>query len=417
VSSPSVGEGPFAMSDLVEEGPSSEVENHPNPDDPYALMAAARRQAPVQAKSPFGETSIGSGATHVLGYEEVVAVLRDHETFSSALLNDSLGPLFGNTLVAMDEPGHRIQRALVAPAFRPRLLGHWQGPFIRDVVDELIDSFIEHGQADLVGELTFAFPAQVIARILGLPASDMPQFQRWADDLINIFIDLERGTVALAEFHDYFHSLVAERRAAPKEDLISALVTSEVDGQRLDDEEVFGFIRLLLPAGIETTYRSLGNLLVALLTHPQQLAAITENPDLRTAAIEEGLRWETPFLLLVRQSSCDTELAGIAVPRNQFVCAYVSSANHDERRYDHPEDFDVGRSSVGHVAFGSGIHACLGMHLTRLETRAALDGILKRLPSLRLDPDAPIPRIRTTAVFRSPDAVPVRFEAGQRRSR
>jgi cytochrome P450 len=287
------------MSHLVEEGPSGPAPDHPKLDDPYALMAAARRHGPVQSESPFGETSVGAGATHVLGHDEVVAVLRDDQTYSSALLNDSLGPLFGNTLIAMDEPEHRIHRALLAPAFRLKLLARWQGPFIREVIDDLIDSFLEHGQADLVGEITFAFPVRVIARILGLPASDMPQFQRWADDLINIFVDLERGTAALAEFRDYFHALVGERRVATKEDLISTLVTADVDGKRLDDDEIFGFIRLLLPAGIETTYRSLGNLLVALLTHPQQLAAITRNPDLRTAAIEEGLRWETPFLLLV----------------------------------------------------------------------------------------------------------------------
>jgi cytochrome P450 len=404
------------MSHLVEAGATSDKEGPPSLDDPYALMAAARRHGPVQAKSPFEDTSIGAGATHVLGYDEVVSVLRDHQTFSSALLNDSLGPLFGNTLIAMDEPEHRIQRVLVAPVFRPKLLRHWHGLFIRDVVDELIDSFVESGRADLVGELTFAFPVRVIARILGLPTSDVPYFQRWADDLINIFVDLERGTAALAEFHDYFRSLVAKRRTDTKEDLISGLITSEVDGQRLDDDEIFGFIRLLLPAGIETTYRSLGNLLVALLTHPQQLAAVTDNPDLRTDAIEEGLRWEAPFLLLVRQTRCNTELGGVAIPANQFVCVYVSSANHDERRYEHPDDFDIGRSTAGHVAFGTGIHSCLGMHLTRLETRVALDALLERLPALRLDADEPTPRVRTNAVFRSPDAVPVRFEAGRRRA-
>jgi cytochrome P450 len=388
--------------------------DHLDLDDPYPLLALARRRGPVLAESPFGDVSVGAGATHVLGYDEVVAVLRDHETFSSALLNDSLGPLFGNTLIAMDEPGHRIQRALVTPAFRPKLLAQWQGPFIRDVIDELIDSFIERGQADLVAELTFAFPTRVIARILGLPDSDIAQFQRWADDLINIFVDLERGSAALAEFRTYFYSLVTERRAAPRNDLISELIASEVDGRRLDDDEIFAFIRLLLPAGIETTYRSLGNLLVALLTHPQQLAALIDGPDLRRAAIEEGLRWETPFLLLVRQTRRDTELAGVEIPANQFVCAYVSSANHDEKRYEHPEAFDYYRSSTGHVAFGTGVHACLGMHLTRLETRAALDALLTRLSGLQLDRDEPIPRIRTNAVFRSPDFVSVRFEASRR---
>jgi cytochrome P450 len=166
---------------------------------------------------------------------------------------------------------------------------------------------------------------------------------------------------------------------------------------------------LLLPAGIETTYRSLGNLIVALLSHPEQLEAVRDNPELRTAAIEEGLRWETPFLLVVRQSTRDTSLAGVEIPRGQVVCVYVASANHDERRYDNPEAFDIRRKPTPHVAFGSGPHACLGMHLTRLETRIALDAILERLPCLRLDPDRPHPRIRGN-VFRSPDVIPVCFD-------
>lgn len=384
-------------------------------DDPYPLLAAARRNHPLQATSPFGEASIGAGAVHVLGYDEVVAVLRDHKTFSSALLNDSLGPLFGNTLIAMDEPEHGIERALVAPAFRPKLLAQWQGPFIRDVIDDLIDSFVERGHADLVRELTFAFPARVIARILGLPDSDVVQFQVWADDLINIFVDLERGTAALDEFREYFRSLIDHRRAAPGDDLISTLITSKVEGQGLSDDSIFSFVRLLLPAGIETTFRSLGNLLVALLTHPEHLEVITHNPDMRKAAIEEGLRWETPFLLLLRQARLDTEIAGVEIPANQFVCVYVSSANRDEKRYHQPDEFDI-RRPVGHLAFGSGVHACLGMHLTRLETRIALDALLERLSGLRLDPNKPLPRIRTTAVFRSPDALPVCFESHPPRS-
>ena len=379
-------------------------------DDPYPLLAAARREGAVQTESPFGETSSGTGAIHVLGYEEVVSVLRDHATFSSRHLNDAMGPMFVNTIIAMDEPEHRVHRALVAPAFRPKLLAHWQATFIREVIDELIDSFASYDRVDLVQNLTFAFPVRVIARILGLPDRDVDRFQRWADDLINIFVDLDRGTAALKEFQDYFRPLVAERRAEPRGDLISTLVTSELDGQRLDDDAVFSFVRMLLPAGIETTYRSLGNLLVALLTHPEQLDAIRDNPDLRTAAIEEGLRWETPFLMVVRQSTSDAFLAGVEIPVGQFVCVYVSSANHDEKRYDNPETFDIHRKPAAHVAFGTGPHVCLGMHLTRLETRVALDALLDRLPRLRLDPDRPLPRIRTNTVFRSPDAIPVRFD-------
>jgi cytochrome P450 len=379
-------------------------------DDPYPLLAAARRKGPVQTESPFGATSEGARSFHVLGYDEVVAVLRDNETFSSRLLSDLMGPMFANTIIAMDEPEHRVHRALVAPAFRPKLLAHWQASVIRQVVDDLIDSFATRGHADLVQEFTFAFPVRVIAHILGLPERDVRQFQNWADDLISIFADWYQGVAALGKLRDYFLPRVEERRSEPRDDLISALVTSEVAGKRLDNDEIFSFVRLLLPAGIETTYRSLGNLIVALLSHPEQLETVRDNPELRTAAIEEGLRWETPFLLVVRQSTRDTSLAGVEIPRGQVVCAYVASANHDERRYDNPEAFDIRRTPTPHVAFGSGPHTCLGMHLSRLETRIALDAIVDRLPSLRLDPDRPHPRIRGNLAFRSPDAIPVCFD-------
>jgi cytochrome P450 len=151
---------------------------------------------------------------------------------------------------------------------------------IRHVVDDLIDSFIPSRRADLVQQLTFAFPVRVIARILGLPERDIGRFQRWAGDLITIFADWNRGIAALGEFHDYFLPIVAERRAEPRDDLVSALVTSDVEGQGLDDGEVFSFIRLLLPAGIETTYRSLGNLMVGLFSNPEQLAAVRDHPEL-----------------------------------------------------------------------------------------------------------------------------------------
>ena len=380
-------------------------------EDPYPYLAAARRKGPVQTEWPL-PFEVGPPADDsrlcVLGYDEVLAVLRDHETYSSRALGEIMGPMFANTMIAMDEPEHRAHRALVAPAFGPKLLARWEQTLVRRVIDELIDSFASLDGADLVRRLTFAFPVRVIARILGLPERDSQQFQRWSIDLISIFVSWDRGVTALHELHDYFVEQVAERRAEPHDDLISELVMTEVDGERLDDDAVFAFLRLLLPAGVETTYRSLGNLLFALLTHPNQLEEVTHQPELRGAAIEEGLRWETPFLMVARRTTCDTRLAGVDVPAGRGLNAFIGSANHDERRYRHPDRFDIHRPPVPHVSFGSGPHMCLGMHLTRMETRVALDAVLERLPGLRLDPDAPRPRISGT-IFRSPDALPVRF--------
>jgi cytochrome P450 len=248
----------------------------------------------------------------------------------------------------------------------------------------------------------------VIAEILGLPQRDVASFQRWSLDLINMFDDLECGMRALEEFRSYFMAFISERRLAPRDDLVSDLIRSEVDGYRLDDDAIFASIKMLLPAGVETTYRSLGNLLVGLLNHRDQLDALAHDRALIGPAIEEGLRWQTPFLMVARQTTRDTDLAGVHIPADQPVFIVVASANHDERRYADPETFNISRANTPHIAFGSGPHICLGMHLTRVESHAALERILDRIPSIRLDDYQPAPRILGT-VLRSPDAVHVRL--------
>jgi cytochrome P450 len=398
------GFDPFELPDTIQLG---------GVDDPYPYLAAARRKGPVLLEWPFPDdiTDVDPDAEpwfSVVGHDEVVAVLRDHETYSSKVLAEIMGPMLGHTMIAMDEPEHRAHRALVAPAFRPKLLARWEQELIRRVLDDLIDTFAPLGRADLVRRLTFAFPVRVIARILGLPERDSQQFQRWSIELISIVVNWDRGIAASKSLRDYFAEQVAERRARPRDDLISELVDVEVDGQRLTDDDIFAFLRMLLPAGIETTYRSLGNLLFALLMHPDQLGEIVQSPELRASAIEEGLRWESPVVVLLRRSVRDTQIAGTDVPAGRGLNVFLGSANRDERRYTEADRFDVHRAPAPHVSFGSGPHMCLGMHLARMETRIALDAILERLPELRLDPDAPHPRIVGSA-FRSPDSLPVCF--------
>jgi cytochrome P450 len=380
-------------------------------DDPYPYLAAARTRGAVATAWPLplaADTPAVGPVYAVLAYDESLRVLRDHETYSSRALSEAMGPLFAGAIIAMDEPEHRLHRALVAPAFRPKVLEQWRTTVVRPAIDAVIDSFIDHDRVDLVEHLTFAFPARVIARLLGLPQDDTASFQRWSLDLINMFNDAERGMRALEEFRSYFMAFISERRLAPRDDLVSDLIRSEVDDYRLDDEAIFASIKMLLPAGVETTYRSLGNLLVGLLTHRDQFDALAHDRELIGPAIEEGLRWQTPFLMVARQTTRDTDLAGVHIPAEQHVFIFVASANHDERRYSDPDTFDISRAAAPHIAFGSGPHICLGMHLTRVESHAALERILDRVPNIRLDADKPAPRILGT-VLRSPDAVNVRL--------
>ena len=283
--------------------------------NPYAELAVGRRQHPVQRvelPEPTGATP--QAMFLVYRHDDVAHVLRDGETFSSHNLVDIMGPAMGEHIIlGMDEPEHRRHRALVSTAFRQKILAHWETSLVRAVIDELIDGFAERGHAELVRELTFPFPSQVIAGVLGLPRTDFPQFQRWSVAIISINSNWERGIEASAALKDYLADVLASRRSSPQDDLVNDLAHIELDGERLDDEEIFSFLRLLLPAGVETTYRASGNLLYALLSHPEQLDAVRRDRSLVPQAIEELLRWEPPLLLTSRVTTRDTEIGGVAI--------------------------------------------------------------------------------------------------------
>jgi cytochrome P450 len=381
--------------------------------DPWPELAAKRRDTPVVKGRTMAPESLPDDIDVEPGwiayrYDDCSRILRDAKTFTSTAYDATIGMVMGHMILGMDDPEHRTNRNLVAHAFRERSLARWEPEFIGPIIDELIDRFAADGQADLVRQLTFEFPVRVIARLLGLPEEDFPQFQRWSVELIGLVADIDRGLAASESLRDYFAGVVAERRARPAEDVISDLVAAEVDGERLTDEAIYAFLRLLLPAGAETTYRSSGNLLYLLLTHPDQLDAVRNDRSLLPQAIEEGLRDEPPLLTINRTTTVEVELGGVTIGPGESISPHIGSANHDETRWDDPERFDIFRPPLPHIAFAHGPHMCLGMHLARLETRALLNRVLDRLPDLALDPGDADPHIRGD-VFRSPTALPVRF--------
>jgi cytochrome P450 len=347
-----------------------------------------------------------------MSFDAVNKVFRDGRVFSSKPYDKTIGLFMGPTILAMEGQKHRDHRNLVSAAFKSKALARWEPTIVRPVCDALIDEFIGTGQADLVRQFTFEFPTRIIARLLGLPAEDLPMFRRRAEQLISYHINYERAFEASAALKDYFLEQIEQRRSKPTEDIIGDLVTAEIDGESLSDEAIYSFLRLLLPAGLETTYRSSGNLLYLLLTRPDQFAAVQADPGLIGQAIEEGLRFETPLTTVQRFTTEDTELDGVEIPARSVVGVCIGSANRDERRWERPEEFDIFRKHMPHISFAAGEHTCLGLHLARLETRVALECLLNRLTNVELvtDGDAQDPHIHGQP-FRSPTALPVTFDA------
>jgi cytochrome P450 len=376
---------------------------------PYAMWAYGRDHDQVIRFDSYTNDD-SQPSFHVTRYEDAQRVLRDWETFSSSINGDVIGKYMGDLILAMNGKEHRQYRNLVAHAFRASVLDRWDQQLVRPVIDALLDAIAPLGRADLVAAVTMQYPVQVICGIVGVPLEDHEQFASWAKQINTGPLNPDVGMRASRAMRAYLEPLVAARRAEPTGDLLSELVHAEVDGDRLSDEKIYGFLRLLLPAGAETTFQVMGNALNALLTHPDDLARVVADPDgLLPDVIEETLRWETSVTMVSRVATVDTEIAGCPIAAGSPVNVLTGSADRDTDRFDDADEWRLGRPTQHHLAFGTGPHQCLGMHLARLELRAGLAAILQRLPNLRLDPDAPEPSIQGYA-FRGPDALPVLFD-------
>jgi len=373
--------------------------------DPYPMFAAMRRNDRV-ARVEFGNHHFYL----LLRYTDVSQALRDPETFSSSIMHEVMGPVMGRTILEMNGRTHTVHRGLVSHAFRPQSIERYGQRLIAPLVDEVIgDIRGGGGRAELVRQLTSHFPLTVIARLLGVPIRDYQQFQKWSLDLIGYKATAPAaGLAASRALKEYLAPVVAERRAQPEDDLISELIAAEVDGERLSDDDIFGFLLLLLPAGAETTFRLLGNILHALLSHPAQLDEVRADRSQLHWALEETLRWEPPLLATARLATRAVTVSGVEIPAKARVSVMIGPANRDEEHYPDPDRFDIHRHADDHLSFGLGKHFCLGYHLARLEVITAMNAVLDRLPNLHLDP-AEECWIQGVS-FRSPNRLPVLFD-------
>lgn len=377
---------------------------------PYPLLRELRRKAPVHPGWPEMGVPPGDGTTPgtytAYSFDAVKAVFTDNITFSTRCYEDVVRPLQGPTILEMQEPEHAVYRKLHEFAFARTSMRRWDGELVGPLVGRTVARLRDRKKADLVDAVCMPIPVRVIAALLGLPESDVGEFHRLAIDLLGFRGDMEAALRASAEMKEYFVGILAERRSSPRDDMVSILAAAEVNGVRMSDEQIYGFMRNLLPAGAETTSRSTASLALALLTHPDQLEAVRADRSLLPQAIEEGIRWETPLLNFIREVTRDTELCGVVVPEGATMMLNLGSANHDETRWKDPESFDIFRERKPHIGFGHGAHVCLGMHLARLETTKIFTALLDELPGLRLDPDAPAPFVSGT-MFRSPPRLDV----------
>jgi cytochrome P450 len=382
--------------------------------DPYPFFAQKRRESGVFKGSVMDWSKTPDSMRPerlyaAVSFDAVNRVFRDGKVFNSHIYDSTIGLFIGPTILAMEGKKHWEHRNLVSAAFKSKSLARWEPEIVRPVVNALVDEFIDAGEADLVQDFTLEFPTRVISKLLGLPEEDLPWFRKRAVELISYTVKYKRAFEASAALKDYFLQQIDQRRSNPTDDVIGDLVTAEIDGEKLSDEAIYSFLRLLLPAGLETTYRSSGNLLYLLLTHPDQFHAVQADHELISPAIEEGLRFETPLTTVQRYATEDTEVEGVELTAGSVIDVCIGSANRDERRWENSEEFDISRKRVPHISFAAGEHPCMGLHLARMETRVAVECLLTRLTIIRLITDDN-PHI-SGHPFRSPTAIPVTFDA------
>jgi cytochrome P450 len=384
--------------------------------DPYPVYDQLRAASPVlhDPRSDFWM---------VFDYEGVRRALTDPDAFSSRAAPPGGKAL--DLMIFFDPPRHTKLRALIARAFTPRSVADLE-PRIRGLSRELLDAVVERGEADLVVDYAVPLPLLVIAEMLGIPAADRPRFRGWVDVMVGLIYTVTGGDAgaravqafgaATREMADYLDELVARRRAEPQDDLLTRLAAAEVDGERLTAKEILNFFQLLLLAGSETTTNLIGNAVLCLTENPDQLVRLREAPELLPTAIEEVLRYRSPLQAAFRQTRADVTMHGQTIRAGKLVLAMIGSANRDLRQFAAADRFDIGRDPNSHVAFGHGIHFCLGAPLARLEAKIALPDLLGRLNGLALAGDGPW-EPRQAFHVHGPGRLPVRFEPGPRATR
>jgi cytochrome P450 len=382
--------------------------------DPYPTYHRLRREDPVHL-NPLGFWVLTR-------YEDVVAILRDGRAAKEAIqevvaakLGVQPSPRSALSMLDRDPPDHTRLRGLVNKAFTPRVVERLR-PHIQEIVDGLLDRVEGKGGMDLMEEFAYPLPVIVICEMLGVPIADHERFKGWGLDVARGLDSVllppdspvrERALAARSGLAAYFRELIAERRTSPRDDLISALIAAEEAGDTLGEDELLSTCILLLIAGHETTVNLIGNGTLALLRHPDQLRRLRETPALVTTAVEELLRFDGPVQRTARVPNADITIGGRTIKEGELVMPFIAAADRDPAQFPDPDRLDLGRTENRHIAFGWGIHFCLGAPLARVEGQIAINTLVQRLPKLALATAAPEYRLSLT--LRGLARLPVSF--------
>lgn len=386
--------------------------------DPHATWRILREEAPVYRSRLFA-------AWICTRYEDVLHVLGDGNFTTDrsdvpimrlvsrlSRRDPRFQALIERNLLTIDAAPHRRLRGLVGRAFTPRRVEQLR-PRLQAIVDELLDHAADDGGMEVVRDLAQPLPVIAIAELLGVPAADRPRFRSWSADLVQLLDPLQGqgGSAPMRrashEIFDYFAPLLAARRSEPRDDLLSAMLAAEQDGERLDELDLLALSSLLLVAGHETTSNLIANAVIALLRFPDERKRLQDDPTLIGSAVDEFLRYESPIQLTDRKAIADCELGGVAIRGGQMVAVVLGAANRDPSRFADPDRLDLGRAENHHLAFGHGNHFCLGAQLAKLEAEVAIGSLLARFPGLSGSSEPPA--WRRSMIIRGPESLPLQL--------
>lgn len=346
----------------------------------------------------------------VFSFEHAMEVLGNPKVFSNDYWQDTNERVQGRSLFCMDPPEHTRFRRLIQRGFSPRVVNAWDEDIIKPEIDAAFARIVGNGKGDIVEELNLTFPYRIICRILGFPTTDEEYISDNVTKMTRGVYDMESALTAVSNLREYIEPHLKARKADPKDDFLSALVSGSVDGSELSDDEIVRFILHLYPAGMETTFRGVSNLMHLLLSHPEQFAALKNDRSLIGPAIEEMLRYEGPVSMFARLVKEDAKIGDIEVKAGTMTYVMHAIANRDPNRWKNPHSFNISRAKKGNLGFGAGPHVCIGMHLAKRETEIYMNNMLDQMPDIRWDSELEAPPLISGWTLRSALSLPVEWD-------